>query len=139
MDRLTKKIENPQYSNDYEMLCSHDYHVLNKLGKLEDLFDSYSVEDLQELDKLLGMATAYEELSKQIGYPLEVLINAQVNGFYGQIGEKTVFYNPNKDFIVIDFNLQRLQVALNGDFYNGVTFYFDDYKKTFWLKEDKGE
>ena len=39
MSRLTKKIENPQYSNDYEMLCAHDYHLINKLGKLEDTFE----------------------------------------------------------------------------------------------------
>lgn len=39
MNRLTKKIENPQYSNDYEMLCAHDYHLINKLGKLEDAFE----------------------------------------------------------------------------------------------------
>ena len=39
MSRLTKKIENPQYSNDYEMLCTFDYHLINKLGKLEDIFE----------------------------------------------------------------------------------------------------
>ena len=39
MSRLTKKIENPQYSNDYEMLCTHGYHLINKLGKLEDTFE----------------------------------------------------------------------------------------------------
>lgn len=39
MSRLTKKIENPQYSNDYEMLCVHDYHLINKLGKIEDVFE----------------------------------------------------------------------------------------------------
>ena len=39
MNRLTKKIENPQYSNDYEMLCTFDYHLINKLGKLEDIFE----------------------------------------------------------------------------------------------------
>ena len=39
MSRLTKKIENPQYSNDYEMLCTFDYHLINTLGKLEDIFE----------------------------------------------------------------------------------------------------
>ena len=39
MSRLTKKIENPQYSNDYEMLCTFDYHLINKLGKIEDVFE----------------------------------------------------------------------------------------------------
>ena len=39
MARITKKIENPQYSNDYEMLCAHGYHLINKLGRLEDIFD----------------------------------------------------------------------------------------------------
>ena len=50
MGRITKKIENPQYSNDYEMLCAHNYHLINKLGKLEDLLEKYEIKDLAELE-----------------------------------------------------------------------------------------
>lgn len=82
----------------------------------------------------IEMVSALETIRKH-----GVLIDAQVNRFYGQIDEKTVFYNPNKDFILIDFNLQRLQVALNCNFYNIVTFHFDDYKTTWWLKADTSE
>lgn len=38
-DRITIKIKNPQYSNDYDILCAHSYHILNKLGKLEDIYE----------------------------------------------------------------------------------------------------
>ena len=54
MSRLTKKIDNPEYSNDYVMLCAHEYHILNKLGKLEDLFDIYSIETLADLNVILA-------------------------------------------------------------------------------------
>ena len=50
MSRLTKKIENPQYSNDYEMLCAHSYHLINKIGELEDLLEKYEIKDLSELE-----------------------------------------------------------------------------------------
>ena len=40
-DRLTIKIDNPQYSNDYDLLCAHSYHALNKLGRLEDIYDEF--------------------------------------------------------------------------------------------------
>ena len=53
MGRLTKKIKNPQYSNDYEMLCAHEYHAINKLGKIEDLMEKYHIRDVEHLDRIL--------------------------------------------------------------------------------------
>lgn len=63
MSRLTKKIENPQYSNDYDMLCAHDYHVLNKLGKLEDLMEKYEINSIEELEEILK---DYDEMAKDV-------------------------------------------------------------------------
>ena len=54
MNRLTKKIENPKYSNDYEMLCAHVYHLINKIGKIEDLLEKYEIKDLVELEIALN-------------------------------------------------------------------------------------
>lgn len=79
----------------------------------------------------------YKDLEEQIGCPLEVLFEAQINGFYGKTKEEVCFYNPLEDFIVIDFRLGRIQVALSMDFYNVITFYLSDYKKTWWLKKRK--
>lgn len=53
MNRLTKKIENPQYMNDYELLVAHNYHLYNKLGQLEDLMEQYNINDLAELKIVL--------------------------------------------------------------------------------------
>lgn len=50
MSRLTKKIENPQYMKDYDILVAHDYHLYNKLGKIEDLMEKYNIEDLTDLE-----------------------------------------------------------------------------------------
>ena len=50
MSRLTKKIENPQYMNDYELLVAHAYHLYNKLGKLEDLMEKHKINDFVELE-----------------------------------------------------------------------------------------
>jgi len=70
MGRLTKKIKNPKYSNDYVMLCAHDYHILNKLGHLEDL-------------------------EEQLGCPLDVYIKATI---YGVVVDGVHFYVTfNKD------------------------------------------
>ena len=138
MDRLTQiNGAGKHFIEDY--YGRHYGNEITKLGKIEDLLDEYNVKDLEELDKLLTMATSYEELSKQIGCPLEVLYNAQINGFFDKKEGKINFYNPVKDFIVIDFRLGKLQVALSMNFCNVITFYLKDYKKTWWLKEDKSE
>ena len=81
-----------------------------------------------------------ENIEEKLGCPLEVVYNAQVNGFYGKTKDNEIcFYNPTEDFIIIDFRLDRLQVALSTDFYNVMTFYLSDYKKTWWLSVTKEE
>ena len=52
MSRLTKKIKYPKYMNDYEQLCNFDYHIINKLGQIEDLLEKYNVETIEELEKI---------------------------------------------------------------------------------------
>lgn len=53
MSRITKKIENPQYMNDYDQLCNHSYTIINKLGKLEDIMEKHHIRDIEHLDKVL--------------------------------------------------------------------------------------
>lgn len=82
----------------------------------------------------------YKDLENKRGCPLEVVVKAQVSGFYGKTKEdEFCFYNPVEDFIIIDFRLGRIQVALSMDFYNVITFYLSDYQKTWFLRKDKSE
>jgi hypothetical protein len=111
MNRLTKKIENPQYSNDYDMLCAHEYHVLNKLGKLEDLEEA-------------------------LGCPLEVLFKlVNQNELYYQ------FYNELQHWTSIKVDLRKKVVwyckQVGGHY--ACSQPLSNYRKTFWLKEDKSE
>jgi hypothetical protein len=66
-NRLTKFEKNPNSKFPYklkdESLCT-ELDCIHKLGLIEDLMEKYNVEGLEELDKLLTMATSYEELSK---------------------------------------------------------------------------
>jgi hypothetical protein len=108
----------------------HYGNEITKLGKIEDLLDQYNVKDLEELDKLLTMATSYEELSKQVGCPLDVFIKlvkqVKIN-FNGTMTGYFVFYNLfHKRFEIRNEETMDL-------------FPLADYKKKFWLKEDKSE
>ena len=77
MSRLTKKIENPQYSNDYEMLCTFDYHLINKLGRIEDLMEKYEIEDVEELELIIGRNLL--ESNKLFPIPIEDLNDYKID------------------------------------------------------------
>lgn len=116
--RLTKKYG--KYGRPYCFNCEEEVRFSNAIVK-DALYKLGRIEDLEE----------------QIGCPLEVIVEAQVSGFYGKLKEEEFcFYNPVEDFIVIDFRLGRIQVALSMDFYNVITFYLTDHKKTWWLKKE---
>jgi hypothetical protein len=138
-NRLTKFEKNPNSKFPYklkdESLCT-ELDGIHKLGLIEDLMEKYNVKDLEELDKLLTMATSYEELSKQIGCPLEVVVKlAKQDELYCQ------FLNELQHH-------KRIKVDLK----NGLVWYckqvgghyacrqpLSNYGKTFWLKEDKSK
>lgn len=152
MKKLTKKIENEEryIANNFkrehgerlfEAIDNYNAKVYNKLGSLEDLMEKYKIEDLEELDKLLTMATSDEELSKQVGCPLEVYVKLRYN---------TPIFDESGCWGIlnyIDYN-EKLKV-----YYMEVVFFskkegckncvrsflLADYKKTWWLKEDKSE
>lgn len=119
MSRLTKKIENPQYMNDYELLVAFDYHLYNKLGKIEDLMEQYNINDLTELkvaldyyeqtkkvekltanaeadtfkeiQDLLTKSNTYDKLSTTLGCPLDVVATALKEGI---IDDCDILYRP---------------------------------------------
>jgi len=112
--------------------------LLNKLGQLEDLLQSYNVKDLKELDKLLGMATTYEELSKQLGCPLDLVLVP-----YSLSGLKKIWYHKQWCDVVRVVAYEEatrpyMEVRCK-DYKYLKTIFLDDYKNTWWLKEDKSE
>ena len=138
MDRLTKKIENPQYSNDYDILCAHNYHAINKLGRLEDLMEKYKIEDIEMLEKIIIRHDMYNKLEEQLGCPLKVFFEALKNGFYDEYGNwyKADDFSLNYDWLLSNPNDKYLAFDVE---YNYLEFKLTDYKNTWWLKADRSE
>ena len=109
MSRLTKKIENPQYSNDYEMLCTFDYHLINKLGKLEDI-------------------------EQDLGCPLEVVFKALKEIYYeNEFGDFCRCQRPSLYYSDV------LKCWCLESYLGCHTLPLKDYKKNWWLSKTKEE
>ena len=111
MNRLTKKLG--------ENYCSQNgdfYDLYNKLGKLEDL-------------------------EEELGCPLDVYVKLhQQMKFYrlnalNEIIECEID-NPNDDEV---YHIQADGIIFNQYDYGWQFYPFKDYKKTWWLKEDRSE
>jgi hypothetical protein len=128
MNRLTEKNDRPYSTDIYDIkINEYDYKnystgtsigaCLDKLGKLEDL-------------------------EEQLGCPLEVAVKALFNGVY----ESYIDYGDNNSI-----KIRHREVRGIGEYGLIVinllcsyaecdeTFIYKDYKKTWWLKEDKSE
>ena len=113
MCRLTEKYNDNYVTKDYfgnGDIMKDTYNAIQKLGKLEDL-------------------------EEQLGCPLEV--------FFKVIATKKVYIvlpkcNLNRVYFVnLDFSAQDILTL--GFFVGGLKFLFNEYKITWWLKEDKSE
>ena len=116
MSRLTEKVKNTE---DYIRLATKDkQEFINKLGRIEDL-------------------------EEQIGCPLEVVFKAIKNGIY-----------TNWDWYYDEFDINAELAHIDNVYYGvnpfekiSIMFRYKketiidlkDYKKTWWLKEDKSE
>jgi len=134
-DRITKFEKTPNSMFPYKLkddsLCT-ELDSIHKLGLIEDLLDQYNVKDLEELDKLLTMATSYEELSKQIGCPLDVYWK-----LHTQAHIYDIFGTPLRVLGVMTDTVAVRPEIVKGS--GHCFFYLKDYKKTWWLKETKEE
>ena len=92
-----------------------------------------TIQNLRRDNQILKELNAkYKDLEEQLGCPLEVVLKALQNGIYYEDVANCMKY------MVVD-----LSFNFSGDF----VLYFDDeeyllarnYKKTWWLKEDKSE
>ena len=120
MGRLTEKVKNTE---DYIRLATKDkQEFINKLGRIEDL-------------------------EEQIGCPLDVVFTALSRGFYIDINKVEIdppLQNSIEELLLVncpkDFRLnlwyERIEVASFGHY---LEIYLKDYKKTWFLKNDKGE
>ena len=95
-------------------------------------------QDLEELEK-------YKSIEKELGCPIEVLIKAIKGGIWfineydklEQIDEELTFnikLATGKFIISNDYYCCK-----NKEIYKANDIYLEDYKKTWWLKEDKSE
>lgn len=76
----------------------------------------------------------YRELEEQIGCPLDKLIK-----FSNQETVYTKWGAFTNEIVLVDLNLGRIHITRNRDINDTYCLYTSDYKKTWWLKQDKSE
>lgn len=103
-----------------EKINEFDY----KLTKYNDIVRANARQKLGEL----------EDLEEQLGCPIEKLIE-----FSRQETVYTIYGTHTNEIVIVDLNLCRIHISINGDINNSYCLYFKDYKKTWWLKWDKSE
>jgi len=115
MNRFTEKVKN---TDDYIRLATKDKQAfINKLGILEDL-------------------------AEEIGCPLEIVITP-----YFKRGKLEVFYRGKMREVIRVVAFEEATRPYMDVFYRDnekemfkvKTIWLEDYKKTWWLKEDKSE
>lgn len=130
MSRQTEKVKNTE---DYIRLATKDkQEFINKLGMIE------------ELEEELGNNLS----GKNEDCSFKVLFEATKNGFWYQVTQKKFIHLVPDDnhSIIYDWNggypiLQYMEVTKDICYTIQCVYdvYFTDYKKKFWLKEDKSE
>ena len=105
-------------------------HYLKINGRKEDEDGFSPSEDLQ----ICNIAKNTIDLEEQLGCPLEKLIQ-----FSKQETVYTIYGTHTNEIVIVDLNLGRIHISINGDINNSYCVYFKDYKKTWWLREDKSE
>lgn len=137
MERLTRKETDKM--GDYvfvngENTCPNE--IATKLGKYEDLMEKYAIESVEYLEQCIKRSDKYGELAEQIGCPLEV---------YAQLKYDTPIFDQNGDKWFIEA-ISRTNVIhavkINHEkkiHFEDKWFNVSDYKKTWWLKEDRSE
>ena len=75
----------------------------------------------------------YEELSKQIGCSLDVIATLRERGFYDE------YYCYIPPYRICRIDIFKKEIVYFDEEMDCFSVKFKDYKKTFWLKEDKSE
>ena len=144
MNRLTDK--NYKHSEEVELEIGLIGVMYSKLNELEDLLDKYNIKSVEELEEhldnmrdgdgktIIAKGILYNELSKELGCPLEVVFEAYKKGIVDKYGNEWI----------VECNCQsEMMCSLKNDFddswYETDGFEFKDYQKTWWVKGEKDE
>lgn len=127
--------------------CNNWNEVTELVDKLVQLVDTSKEKEALELrDKIYGLFTKeysepiwnYLNLEEELGCPLDIVFKALKNGIYtkeSELDKELDLYD------VRDIDLRGLGVISKICSYGECDFtrYYTDYKKTWWLKEDRSE
>ena len=96
--------------------------------------DRYSIFHYEEesesiIDKLSNKLGKLEDLEEEIGCPLEIFFRALKEGIYNE---------GMKHFNIEHYFVDRNSFDIHYN-HSVIVFKVSDYKKTWWLKEDKSE
>lgn len=120
--RYTEKDKNGKYYIVEEKICMGTEQINPiKTWIVENENRGYG----RPIDKLGKL----EDLEEEIGCPLEVVFKALGNGIY--------VYNGNHYVVFLKYYKVHNKFRLKD--VNGLLYSLEDYKKTWWLKEDKSE
>ena len=141
MSRLTKKDNRKDVIIPYSPIADN-LLIINKLGQLENLLEKYGIPSLKYLEKCIIDHDKYGELGEQIGCPLEVVITP-----YFKRGKLEVFYRGKMREVIRVVAFEEATRPYMDVFYRDNekeqfkvrTIWLDDYKKTWWLREDRSE
>lgn len=127
-----ESIDNASISEAWECLEKLGKHELKQDCLVEDLtvYDTIKYA-LLKAQKLNIENSKYKQLEKEKGCPLEVyyqIITGRKNLIYDELGEVCVIKFIKDDYITVD-------IRFKGTF----NFKISDYKKTWWLREDRNE
>lgn len=157
----------------YKMEDGYYYEdAIKRLGKLEDLMDEYNINSIEQLENILssrfiagGFRSAakaivakgmsYNELSEELGCPVEVVFKAMTMGIivknheelieigYSDRRDKYVYFSTEEIHLKnwqshgIEKTTNRFQITYGDD--GEWCVYLEDYQKTWWLKGEKDE
>lgn len=131
MSRLTDKkvLANfkaiKKISPDY--VASNEELIYAKLGQLEDLMEKFNVEDIEDIERALIVK--------------KIIENGSVY-YEDDYGEETYYFG-----FALEFDFETNEIVLSDEYDDDYGFKWEerarlsilDYKKKYWLKEDKSE
>ncbi len=98
---------------------------------------------LRKAQKLEKENAKYKQLEEQLGCPLEVIMKAVTNGLWHITPNNGIVFKDNRDYVItlrgyVDSEPTIMVRKRYPDKFDG-NWGLEDYKKTWWLKEDKSE
>ena len=107
-------------------------------GGLNYSFGDCNKKEFKIIDKEIEYAESCHRLEEEIGCPIEVVFKALKNGFYDEYRNWYREYNFNLiyNWLLSNPNEKYLSLTIEDTDFE---FKLKDYKKTWWLREDKSE